>query len=346
MNKIFSWFLILMVFLSSCNTELDLNDEWKDLTVVYCLLNQNDTVNYAKITKAFLGSADAYDMAQISDSLFYDNLNVSLEEYNANGSVTNTYTLTKTNNVPKDSGIFASDKNILYKTNAKLKSTAGYKYRLVVYNPETEKTVYGETKVITDIITGISFNSNSVITISSETSASTFEWKSTTNARIYTLSMTFHYFEIDKTSGVKTNFAIPIKIGTTISPDASGGDPMSIDLTANTLLNGIASAVSPNDNVYRVVRENSTQKTIDLMFNIGGDALYTYMEVNAPTFGLIQEKPEYTNITNGIGLISSVFSKKYTNRKISLSTVNLIANSSITKNLGFVDAENILFSGQ
>ena len=48
---------ILGLFVASCKKDLNINDEWKEITVVYGLLNVNDSIHYVKITKAFLGRA-------------------------------------------------------------------------------------------------------------------------------------------------------------------------------------------------------------------------------------------------------------------------------------------------
>jgi hypothetical protein len=37
----------------------------------------------------------------------------------------------------------------------------------------------------------------------------------------------------------------------------------------------------------------------------GAEDLYTYQEVNRPSIGIVQKKPEYTNISDGLGLFSS-----------------------------------------
>jgi len=41
--------------LYSCNKTLNVNADWREITVVYGLLSQNEDTTYIKITKAFLG---------------------------------------------------------------------------------------------------------------------------------------------------------------------------------------------------------------------------------------------------------------------------------------------------
>ncbi|MBE0652408.1 MAG: hypothetical protein IH594_01340, partial [Bacteroidales bacterium] len=55
--------LIAFLFLEQCSTDFDLNAPYKDIMVVYGLLNQNDSTHYLKINRAFLGEDDALIMA-------------------------------------------------------------------------------------------------------------------------------------------------------------------------------------------------------------------------------------------------------------------------------------------
>ena len=56
---------------TSCETDIDVTAEWKDITVAYGILNQNDTAHYLKINKAFLGDGNSLVYAQNADSSSY-----------------------------------------------------------------------------------------------------------------------------------------------------------------------------------------------------------------------------------------------------------------------------------
>ena len=38
---------------------------------------------------------------------------------------------------------------------------------------------------------------------------------------------------------------------------------------------------------------------------VGSEDLETYINVNKPITGIVQQRPQFTNITNGVGLFSS-----------------------------------------
>ena len=74
----------LFIFLA-CDNELYINDEWKDIPVVYGVLNSgtkedldgdgNAEINqdhFIRVQKSFLGSESAYSYADIHDSIYYD----------------------------------------------------------------------------------------------------------------------------------------------------------------------------------------------------------------------------------------------------------------------------------
>ena len=55
----------------SCDKDLQINDDYKDITIVYGLLNPNDSLSYIRIEKAFLSDGDIFQAAQIPDSNLY-----------------------------------------------------------------------------------------------------------------------------------------------------------------------------------------------------------------------------------------------------------------------------------
>ena len=68
-------FTLFAAALSSCTTDVDLYADYKDITIVYAMLNPKADTNYVKITRAFCGTNDnpinANEIAQIFDSSNY-----------------------------------------------------------------------------------------------------------------------------------------------------------------------------------------------------------------------------------------------------------------------------------
>ena len=86
---LFSFFVSGMM-LYSCSTDVDLYADYKDITVVYGLLDSGKDTNYIKINKAFLGPGNALDIALIDDSCNYPGkLDAKLIEYKGSATGSN-----------------------------------------------------------------------------------------------------------------------------------------------------------------------------------------------------------------------------------------------------------------
>ena len=67
------------------------------------------------------------------------------------------------------------------------------------------------------------------------------------------------------------------------------------------------------DQFFQFLTTNLTNNTpkqflnLDLVMTVGSDDLKTYINVNKPFSGIVQERPVFSNINNGVGLFSSRF---------------------------------------
>lgn len=122
----------------SCTTEVDITGKWKNIPVVYSIIDQADSVHYVRINRVFSGNQSAYDMAIIPDSLLYDDtLDVKIHVFDKNNIRLKTITFTKEMR-DKDSinqygeVIFATDKHHVYASREEIPEEKGYSYNLVV----------------------------------------------------------------------------------------------------------------------------------------------------------------------------------------------------------------------
>jgi len=63
---------------------------------------------------------------------------------------------------------------------------------------------------------------------------------------------------------------------------------------------------------------------IDMLMTVGSEDLETYINVNKPITGIVQERPQFTNINNGIGLFSSRFTKIRLDYDLTSSTLDYL----------------------
>jgi len=315
-------FIILFVTLVQCKNDFKVNEDWSDISVVYGLISSKDTVHYIRLSKAFLGEQDAYQMAQVSDSLYYKNAIVYIEE----DGTSNKIYFSKDSTIQKDSGIFAYDKNIYYKAVANLNPDA--KYKLNIF--ENGKTITSETSLIKSF--DIVLLPSSVSLYQSDKGL-TVKWTSQPNARIFETNVRFYYYEITSTDTTKKYIDIKLATQTTLS--ILGNENMEALLTGGTFLTTVGNKVPNDTNVLkRVVAHASIEVTI----SVGSDDLYTYMQVNQPSTGIVSERPVFSNISNGLGLFTSKYETILpTKPPVGNKTIDSLAHGQFTKNLKFLD---------
>ena len=323
-------FCFVICFLSSCDTTFTVNAPWRDVTVVYGLLNPNDTIHYVRINKAFLGKVSAYDMAQIRDSSEYNSgdIEVSVVEME-NGGWKAAFPLTSYEDTNKSSGTFYSPDQTLYRFEASLNQDRDY--TLKIKNNLTGKDVLAETPIVNTganlRIGDFGMGAQTVSLYSNGNYANPeIVWSSVKNGVRYQLTMRFNYLEKNLDTGVETNKHIDFIYPTKQSSDDDGGDKMLVEINGEEFFKYISQKLEPKsstNNVLRCIRE------VDLHLDIAGEYFNTYLEVNEPSTGIVQERPEFTNVFDESGNSHiGIFSTRATESRLGYP----LATSSISGN--------------
>lgn len=301
-----------LAIIPSCETDLEVNAPYKEVTVVYGLLNQNDSIHYIKINKSFLGEANAYSMAIVRDSSEYKNLDAKIEEWKS-GAKTNEWVLDDTVITNKASGDFYYPEQTVYFFKASLDYAAQYKLNISIDGGA--KIVTAETSLINNVMdfTGkggfqipcpageggscVGFYANSQYNPGID-----FKWTTVKNGKRYQLKMTFNYkdFYTDNTFTAKSMdwvFQPPL-----VSSGLNGNEEMTVTVEGEAFYKELQKQLAPLNTSNLDKRE-----FVDFYFTlyVASDDLNTYLLANQPSTGIIQEKPEFTNISNGIGIFSS-----------------------------------------
>lgn len=156
-NKIIGIIALSTLVSTSCHNSLNVLAPYKDVTVVYGLLDQNDPVHYFRINKGFEGPGNAYTMAMQYDSIYYPvgSIRAYIKDSNVNTqTIVDTFNLDTTTTVPLASGTFSYPKQLLYYTQARkmtLHADDSDYYILVIVNNKTGKTITGTTSLLSDI---------------------------------------------------------------------------------------------------------------------------------------------------------------------------------------------------
>jgi hypothetical protein len=329
------------MILSACSTSLDVVGDYKETLVVYGLLDVSQDTQYVKINKAFLGAGDAYQYALIKDSTqFVNALDVTIKCVNTGI----TYNLTPANYIPKDPGLFYSptQTNVIYKLvtdgsvgHPKLSATS--MYELSATNGETGTRVTSKTSIVEDITGFIppyppagsfTFASSSALAVVKFR----VDWVSAKNARQYQLSLRLNY--VDSTvSGGNVSRSLDYLTPIITTDNLAGGKTLSVEFKGKDYYKYIASSIPAYSGLI-----NRKVSNVQVFLVAGSDDFATFIDVNKPSTGIIQERPEFTNIVGGLGLFSSRCDRTPLTRSIGNISLDSLACGQFTKTLKFVNS--------
>lgn len=307
MNKKFLYLIFLgSLFLSSCETEIDSVSEYKDITVVYGLLNPNETDHYIRISKAFSGEGNAYDLASNANNFYYPDgeLSVTIDEYDASGVFKKSFSLARTvNEIPKDNGVFDVSQNVLYKfSEPNLKKD--YTYKLKIVNNKLGKEITSETKITSNPTLAnqvqLEVNRIQLANINGTPLTHSFTIKPSFNSGRVKVNFIFNYTE-HYTDFTNKNKQVKISLGEQKTTSNEGGDVLEYTLSGGNFFSALQNNIPVT--VANLKSRSISNATLEVI--VAGIDLSTYIAVNEPSTTVNQNKPEFTNLTNGLGVFSS-----------------------------------------
>ena len=312
-NRLLTLFTVvacaLLPAFSSCEKEFNPRDKYKDITIVYGLVNPIDTFHYIRIHKAFLGPEDILLMAKEPDSSLYpvEDIDVRVYEVDKSGNSTQIPVYIK-EIVDKDSGAFYYPKINVYcfdKIFEKTSSTGEYRptpekeitIKIEVENKKTGKITYAETPLVHNFNVR-SPQRNLALDIDPSKSSATFKWNNAKYGRIYDVYYTMRYQERKKDASPQ-DFrvdSIVWHVGQCSAPSTGNGNEQTQNFNFNpgAFYAQIIRDVPYNDDVWRTPYD---AVRVDIW--CGSEDLYYYHNINRPG-GIVQERPEYTNLKTKI----------------------------------------------
>lgn len=320
-------FLIFITIFSSCSTDFEVNEKWKEIDIVYGLLDKKDSVQYIRINKAFLNdNRSALEVAKETDSIYHDTLVVRLQKI-INGQVKDDKRLEKIYTETLEPGIFAAPGQFLYKTPGfPYVLDPGATYKLLVENPRTGVKVDATTKIVGDATIPINSPINLNHTISFVPGEpSNVSWKTGANARFYDFTFHIYYLETNSINGKTDTVKLIWPVSRfNLTPGLEGGRDMVQLLKGDNFFSFMAQQVPIKQNIRRKL------SSVDIILEGGGQDVYYYISVNKPATGIVQKKPEFTNINNGYGIFSSRTKQVFT-----VKPDADLRNNILTKDLNF-----------
>ncbi len=301
----------LLAFVS-CNVEFDPNDDWKETTIVYGVLDQNADTNFIRVQKCFLGKGNYIEFAKHKDSIYYkaDELEVSLYgfyEWEAEGwdTVKNARQkiyLKYTESYTKPEGDFYSEVAPIYYTTEKL--LADFVYYLVIKNLKTGNIVTSNTKLVADYVVNEPSNYRFEFKYDPKLKQNQIVCKwinqkenaKGTMGRLFQPAIRFNFLENGQLAHIYINYSL------VPNPFSASDKTISYIATEKEFLSQIKEKIGKRGVAERKFLLDDP--TFELYVYACSDELKAYMENNTPEISLT-EKPVYTNINNGVGIFAS-----------------------------------------
>lgn len=340
----FSIAILSFIFLvSSCETDFRTTAPYKDITVVYGLLDPMDSMQYIKINKAFLGEGNVMQYAMEEDSSEYAYpLDVWVEEWTTSGDSVKSYYFDTTTVYNKEPGQFYYPKQVLYKWQKPDKpyliqpilvqqginlDTIGYIYfwlntddiyKLKIRNPKTGKMITSETPLVTDFnITKPTPYSQNIKFVPDPVFPKEFAWEKAGNGELYNYEIRFNYRELK--SGQDTTDKYITLAKSSVTADL-GSNTISVYYPDNNFFSACRNLIVYEDPQEEAKVKDRFSGTVDLIVSVAEQQFTLYLQVNEPSTSIVQEKPQYTNIDNGTGIFSSRI-KKITGKRLHTETI-------------------------
>lgn len=326
-------FFVLIAFVLStlsCSNDFDVTTGWKDIPVVYGLLNLEDAAHYIRVEKAFLDpKANALDIARIPDSLYYENAVVQLERNNQ------VFTLTKVDGnlegLPRESGVFAEAPNWLYKIDsAVIKLQEGDKIRLRIQRGDGLTDVTAETVILKPSRLKIPAPSGGTFRFDYDR-PSRLTWEADPAARIFDAKLVIRYaeYEIANPAGIQKK-AITWNWGRGVRNPENQVN-LTLEKSGTEFYELLKNNIPVNPAMKRIF------EGIDVVVTGGGESLEKYVNVSLANTGITgsQELPSYTNLSEGRGIFSSLNELMVEKLLLNASTWDSLRNGVITKDLNF-----------
>jgi len=290
--KIFFSLVLSVLLFNSCEKEVNINADWEDITIVYGLINPNDSVSYLRIEKAYLSDGDIFQDAQIADSNLYKNF-LEVEIYSNNKTIVfDTITIFN-----KEDGIFYAPRMQVYYAVTKNQLNTNDIYKLKVTNPESGKKITSETKLIDASHISFDYPNYSVSFVNDKE----IIFNAIKGALYYQLNIRFHYTE-GIISGNDTSFSaeyVDWVFPAIYSSDDLGGEELEIPYFGEEFYANLNSHIPHINNVIRYGGQ------AELIISSADRTFQTYLDLNKPSNSIVQDRPAFTNINNGYGIFAS-----------------------------------------
>lgn len=313
---IYTVFAIATLVLTSCSNKVDLWSNDGDSTIVYALLDASADTNFIKITKSFVGNVNDLGHVYEANNYSYDDLEVTLTGVFEGSSATQTIALDTVSRwiAYNDQSVFYSGcRQVYYYTTRKL--LEGKEYTLNILRKTDNVVVSAKTETINTFVfqkpaatVDITFTDVPTSIAYVEWRVNDFPYKST--ASFFEVTGYFRYKELQP--GAQDTAIMEI-----VWPFGEGKEESLYNTSTNMPYYVISYTPSA---LYSILERNDYLQThspvgverwfdkFEIRVSAIGEDLYNYYLVSNSS-SAIQDVPNYSNIENGVGIMSARISR-------------------------------------
>ena len=296
------------VFFTSCEVEFSPNASWKEIPVIYCVLDQDDftagDTTWVRVERCYLGDGSIYTYSSISDSINYPqgSIDVRILVYR-NGACIDSIQCRDTLR-EREQGDFASHLQPIYYTTQRLQDDCYYKV-------EVRRAGSRSLMAYTDSIPLITCSTNvirkpyntEIFGFFDRTSGNVpsflMEWYAMDNARRYQPFVRFYYGENGDTNYVDV-------LGGSVN-SGNGSTILSTSLTRDGFLKNLEMQLLNDTNPKRYL------KLVDVYLTACDENLNNYISTVNSGSSIDQSTHSYTNVhcctdgtvVDGVGIIAA-----------------------------------------
>jgi len=324
-RSLFCWFLILG--LQACENEIPVNGRGQAVPVVYCLLNPQSNIQYVRISRSYTGDSATWSRPPVHDSMMWDvPCSIYIEEMVGNQAGPFVWFYPDT--VPeKDSGFFPVTAHAVYR--AEFRPKVNTRYQLYVYFPDLDRMVSGRTWVHQppEIIDPASIQGR---TISFDTiQPYKTRWLPGNYSGLYQVLFRLHYSD----STARNYRFLTADFSSDLIFDTRYGVTLEHAMNGSRFYEAIARQVPEKSGTIREVI------SLEFILFAGGTDLALLYNTSTRAGTSFYGLNDFSNLTNGVGIFSSLTRSSVTNLQLSNLTLDRLAHGSMTGHLGFRDSK-------
>ena len=331
MKKLFFVAIPLILLFTSCKVEFSPNAEWKEVPVVWCVLDQMDDTTWVRVQRCYLGEDNLYNYTSISDSLYYpqESITVLLEKWAADEGANNvltmkgdapvdTKTLIYTVRDNKDTGLFASGPQPLYYATTLGWLNPNFVYRLVVKRKSSDEVIASAvTQLVGQKIDRSNPSALDLVALERPNPATPahsqfrfagnpakceIAWKPLARGRLYQPVVRFYYYhkylgtDNEYHNDYTTKYHIDIKVPE-VSQSASVNEVVTAIYESSFFSDLVEAVRTSGDNEPKGFCD-----TVDIRLSVCNEDLSAYIRSTEPASTIVQDRVLYTNINDGEGV--------------------------------------------